>query len=116
RLHDEYGVEYDALTQGAGEVNGLGALLLAYFADTAQAPGATWMTAVDPHSTFGTEVAGWSQDIIWGTNVLRGPGVIGVNQPAWAQDIVWGTGDVSSVLWGSLDENDILWGSADLYD
>ena len=28
RLHDDSGVEYDSLTQGAGEVNGLGALVL----------------------------------------------------------------------------------------
>src|SRR6266581_4011865 len=38
-LHDEYGVPYDALTQGAGEVNGLGALTLAYCTDTSKPAG-----------------------------------------------------------------------------
>jgi serine protease AprX len=113
RLRDEFGVEYDALTQGAGEVNGLGALSLAYYTDTSKPVGSTWIgSPIDPHTTFGGEVTAWGQNIVWGTNILSGVDVISVNQQAWAQNIVWGTGDDDNIVWGTLDEDDnIVWGT-----
>ena len=47
-------------------------------------------TAVDPQTTFGTELATWSQNIVWGTNIVRGTDLIAINQQAWAQNIVSG--------------------------
>lgn len=114
RLRDEYGVEYDSLTQGAGEVNGIGALLLAYYADTSQPVGSKWITTpIDPNTLYGTENVPWVQDIIWGTNVVSGSALIDVNQQAWAQNVVWGTGDEDNIIWGTNDENDnIVWGTS----
>src|SRR5205823_5385401 len=80
-----------SLTQGAGEVNGYGALMLAYSANTSAAVGSPWISSpIDPHTTFGGEVTAWSQNVIWGTNILSGSGILRVNQQAWAQNIVWG--------------------------
>ena len=50
-LRDANGAPYDALTQGSGEVNGVGAVTLAYFADTTKAPGTYWLTAGVSEST-----------------------------------------------------------------
>ena len=95
-LQDADGVRYDALTQGAGEVDGLGAIALAYLADTAQLPGTAWMTAFRPTTQFGTDVETWSQQIIWGTRVVSGPSLIDVNQPAWQSTVVWGAGELTT--------------------
>ena len=112
RLHDEYGVEYDSLTQGAGEVNGLGALTLAYTIDTSKPIGSTWLTApIDPHTSFGTESVAWAQDVIWGTNVLSGADVMSVNQAAWAQNVAWGAGDNDNPLLGLAESNNVVWGT-----
>ncbi|PYR11500.1 MAG: hypothetical protein DMG00_10300 [Acidobacteria bacterium] len=112
RLKDEYGVEYDALTQGAGEVNGLGALVLAYVVDTSKPIGSNWLTAaIDPHTVFGAENVAWAQDVIWGTNVLSGTDVMSVNQAAWAQNILWGTGDNDNPIWGSAEDDNVVWGT-----
>src|SRR5439155_4032036 len=116
KLHDANGVVYDALTQGAGEVNGEGALWLAYVIDTSQPVGAQWLTSpVPPSTTFGgTETVAWNQSIIWGTNVATGEALINVNQAAWAQNLVWGDGDVDNNLaCGALDEDDnLVWGGS----
>ena len=112
RLHDEYGGEYDSLTQGAGEVNGLGALTLAYLVDTSKPVGSTWLeTAVDPHTTFGAESVAWAQNVVWGTNVLSGADVMSVNQAAWAQNVLWGTGDNDNPIWGAAEDNNVVWGT-----
>jgi serine protease AprX len=113
RLRDEYGVEYDALTQGAGEVNGIGALTLAFLIDTSKPIGATWLEApVDPHSTFGTETVSWAQDVVWGTNVLSGADVMSVNQAAWDANVLWGTGDSDNPIWGAADDQNVVWGTS----
>jgi serine protease AprX len=111
-LHDDYGVPYDALTQGAGEINGFGALLLAYSTDTSKPVGSLWATTfLDPHTLYGTENVAWAQDIIWGTHVLTGLDVLTVNQQAWAQNIVWGTGDNKNLAWAASAGDNIVWGS-----
>jgi serine protease AprX len=118
RLHDDSGVEYDSLTQGAGEVNGLGALLLAYSTDTTKPIGSTWVsTTFDPHTTFGTELVTWGQKVFWGTHIASGAAIITVRQQAWDPNVVWGSGDGDNVVWGSMDENDnVVWGSNDMLD
>src|SRR5207249_10982834 len=89
KLRDGNGLVYDALTQGAGEVNGEGALYLAYFTDTSQAVGSQWLTyPIVPSTVFGgTEKVAWNQSIIWGTTVASGAALMDVNQAAWAQNI-----------------------------
>ena len=111
-LRDDSGARYDALTQGAGEVNGLGALTLAYVTDTSRPVGSLWSTTAVPYTTtYGTDNVAWAQQIIWGTNVLSGIDVMTVNQQAWAQNVMWGTGDNDNPLWAESDGDNIVWGS-----
>jgi serine protease AprX len=118
RLHDDSGFEYDSLTQGAGEVNGIGALILAYLADTRQPVGSSWITTpVDPHTTYGTHVETWAQQVIWGSRVASGTGIMTVRQAAWDFNVVWGSGVDDNVVWGSVDGNDnVVWGSNTMLD
>ena len=111
-LRDANGTRYDALTQGAGEVNGVGALMLAYLADTAQPIGATWMGAVPPYTEFGDTKETWSQEIVWGTALVTGTGLIEVNQAAWRTAVVWGAGEFDNIVWGTAEAGEnIVWGT-----
>ena len=107
------GVPYDALTQGSGEVNGAGALQLAYSADTTRHTGTFWLTnAWPPVTEFGGVDQPWAQTIVWGTRIVRGSSIVEVNQAAWAANIVWGTGEMSNIVWGTVSEADnIVWGT-----
>jgi serine protease AprX len=114
-LRDAAGVKYDPLTQGTGEVDGLGAMLLAYSADTSQLTGAAWMPAMTPTTQFGAEQQTWAQNIVWGTVSISGTGLIEVNQPAWAAAITWGAGELHNIVWGTADEGEqenIVWGTS----
>jgi len=117
-LKDASGVKYDALTQGAGEVDGLGAIALAYSADTAQLPGTPWMTAFPASTQFGSELDTWSQQIIWGTRVVTGSSVVDLNQLAWSANTVWGAGELDNIVWGtmSLESDNIVWGTSAVLD
>jgi len=114
-IADDSGVRYDALTQGTGLVNGLGAISLAYYADTRRAAGNFWLTTtVPPVSNFGGADAAWSESMIWGTRLVSGSSIVELNQSAWADNIVWGTGEMDNIVWGTLSENsdNIVWGTA----
>jgi hypothetical protein len=113
-LRDAAGTKYDALTQGAGEVDGLGAMLLAYYADTSALPGTVWMTPLTPQTQFGTDIQTWSQNIVWGTRAVTGTGLIEVNQTAWAQSVTWGSGELDNIVWGTADAegDNIVWGTS----
>jgi serine protease AprX len=113
-LRDALGVNYDALTQGSGEVNGYGALALAGAADTTQRAGSFWMSVQWPTETvFGGVTEQWSETLIWGTRLLRGSSLVDVNQGAWAKNIVWGTGELDNIVWGTFSRGDdnIVWGT-----
>jgi serine protease AprX len=105
---------YDALTQGAGFLNALGAVRLAKFYATAQ-----------PGQEVPAEEM-WGKRIIWGNHLLSG-GVLdpsanafglavqwGVAKTNGDDNIVWGTmcGDAScdNIVWGTNDDN-IVWGT-----
>jgi len=113
-LRDANGRKYDALTQGAGEVDGLGAIALAYMADTTQLPGTAWIGAIPPTTQFGSDVENWSQQIIWGTRVVSGPSLIDVNQLAWSTSVVWGAGELDNIVWGTMSQesDNIVWGTS----
>jgi serine protease AprX len=114
KLRDENGVVYNELVQGAGEVNGLGAITLAYFADATKNAGSYWLTApVAPSTTFGGVEEAWSQSVIWGTRLVTGSSIIDLNQAAWANNIVWGTGEMDNIVWGTVadDSDNIVWGT-----
>jgi serine protease AprX len=109
------GTYYNALTQGAGSLNG-GAVALARAINPAATLGSEWLTAnVTPSSTIGGQTYVWAQRMIWGNHIARGTGVITEQRPAWALDIVWGDGleDDDNIVWGNLNDDDnIVWGNA----
>jgi subtilisin family serine protease len=116
-LRSADGVAYDALTQGAGLVNGLGAVTLASAADTAKPVGTNWISAaVEPSTTFDGVVEPWSGVVVWGTRLLRGSSLVELNQPAWDENIVWGTGELDNMRWAAFSQNadgdeNIVWGT-----
>lgn len=101
---------YDALTQGAGFLNALGAVQLAKFFNTA--------VAGDKYPSNKS----WSKQIVWGTHRLSG-GVIRADANAWALNVVWGSAsdaDGDNIVWGSRCDSaecdNIVWGSVDFDD
>jgi serine protease AprX len=105
---------YDALTEGAGFLNALGAVRLALFYATAQ-----------PGQSFPVQSM-WSKRIIWGNRVLTG-GVLLPTKNAWSlattwgvaktdsgDNIVWGTeGNGDNIVWGTDGGDNIVWGTRD---
>jgi serine protease AprX len=111
-LHDSAGVTYNALQQGAGLVNGHGAMALAYYIDTTKVAGSYWMTTdTPPFTTFGGVDEPWSKTVFWGTRALRGSSVVDLRQVAWEDNIVWGTGEITNIVWGTFSEDNIVWGT-----
>jgi len=96
---------YNALRQGAGFVNSLGAVQLARFYATAKSNSKLAMDA------------SWSRQLIWGNHRISG-GFINPSSNAWALNVVWGsaktlvdTGD--NIVWGNADGGDnIVWGNS----
>ncbi|HYM23824.1 MAG TPA: S8 family serine peptidase [Vicinamibacterales bacterium] len=100
---------YDALREGAGFVNTLGAVRLAkFYADNRRG-------AYMPVQKV------WSKQVIWGNHRLSG-GYINPLANAWANSTVWGTAktlvtDGDNIVWGtSLDADNIVWGTSDEND
>jgi serine protease AprX len=108
---------YNALVQGAGFLNTLGAVRLARFFATAQ-PGQPY-----PLQSI------WSKHIIWGNHQLDG-GVLLPTANAWnvgttwgaartvsGDNIVWGTSLSDNIVWGTSGADDnIVWGTSDADD
>jgi len=97
---------YDALTQGAGFLNTLGAVRLAAFYATAQ-PGARV-----PTQTI------WSRHIIWGNHLISG-GIMIPSKNAWSPSVMWGSATTlganggANIVWGTASGGDnIIWGTA----
>jgi serine protease AprX len=117
------GAQYDLLTQGAGEINGDGALQLARAIDTTVPVGESWanLAALHPYvsTVFGHTAGCWFENIVWGSYVVMGD-VLGYHTAAW-YNIVWGSaflrGD-DNIVWGSSfswDGDNIVWGSSILW-
>jgi len=96
---------YNALEQGAGFLNALGAVRLAKF----YASGLPGTQA--PFSPA------WSRHIFWGNHRLTG-GIMRPAANAWKNGVRWGSLKTSSaaddnIVWGTDDSNDnIVWGTA----
>jgi serine protease AprX len=85
---------YDALTQGAGFLNALGAIQLAQFFS---APSVSQY----PSGAPGWE---WSGQLIWGTHRIQG-GYLTPDANAWSPDAAWGaptTGAGNNIVWGVI--------------
>jgi len=99
---------YNALEQGAGFLNALGAVRLAKFYATHHVGDKLPVQPV------------WSRQLIWGNHVLQG-GYLNPRGNAWAPTVVWGsaktlgdTGD--NIVWGTECAggcDNIVWGTAD---
>ena len=94
---------YDALTQGAGFLNAVGAVRLARFFATAE-----------PGDDYPTQSM-WSRQIIWGNHRLSG-GALVPSANAWSLRTTWGvasTADGDNIVWGTVADGDnIVWGTA----
>jgi serine protease AprX len=116
-LHDATGANYNALTQGTGEVDGYAAMILAASVDTSKAVGTAWLPSLPATTQFGTETDTWAQNIVWGTVDVTGSGLMVVNQSAWAQSVTWGSGELNNIVWGTAadgDQDNIVWGTSAL--
>ncbi len=110
--------EYDgfnALTQGAGFVNTVGAVRLANFYAHAQVGQPVPVQSM------------WSKHIIWGNHLLKGGLIVpaanafelgtnwGAATDGGGDNIVWGTlcGDgCDNIVWGTWSDDNIVWGTA----
>ena len=97
---------YNALEQGAGFLNALGAVRLSKFYATAKAGSKV------PYSPA------WSRHIFWGNHRLTG-GIMAPKANAWKKGVQWGalktvaTAASDNIIWGTDDSNDnIIWGTA----
>ncbi len=107
---------YNALTEGAGFLNSLGAVRLAKFYKTAKAGDRVPVQKV------------WSKHVIWGNHLIS-HGIMVPSKNAWGLNIVWGTaktlgsegdniiwgtgGDGDNIIWGTGDGDNIIWGTGD---
>ena len=86
----------DYLTQGAGEINAMGAIALASAIDTSKPVGSWWLArGVTPSTVIGGQTAVWTQNIIWGETVYGGD-VVYQNNIVWGDNIIWG----ENIVWG----------------
>ncbi len=117
------GEPYDPLTQGAGEVNGAGAVALANAItvpdsdadDFAITP--WYVDAVTQATTFDKTSYAWSQNIVWGNYFVTAPlAQLFANGAPYDGNIVWGTlgrGETDNIVWGTFtrDGDNIVWGN-----
>jgi serine protease AprX len=103
--------DLNALTQGAGFLNTMGAVRLSRFYATAQ-----------PGDAVPTQ-AMWSKHLIWGNHQIHGglpvPSAnafaLGTNWGAAQADddnIVWGTFGDDNIVWGTNGDDNIVWGTS----
>src|SRR3984885_13465834 len=97
---------YDALTQGAGFLNSLGAVRLAAVYPTAQ-----------PRARLPPQTI-WSRHIIWGNHLISG-GIMIPSKNAWSLAVMWGSATTlganggANIVWGTASGGDnINWGTA----
>ncbi|MGB2717049.1 MAG: S8 family serine peptidase [Vicinamibacterales bacterium] len=113
------GQSYEPLAQGAGQVNGRGAISLAYAVNTEIPVGHPWLrTHVRPSSVIAGDELAWSETLVWRDSTIRGSDALTIHSEFWDDNIVWGTGcdtdDAQCVatVWGAAaDVNNIVWGT-----
>jgi len=112
-MTDAAGAPYDTLTQGAGALNGGGAIALAQTIDPRAAAGSYWLTSSVTETTpVDGQVIAWGRNIVWGDNIIWGDALY-TNRSAWSPNIVWGDDTVwSESLAGMTGATEIVWGAA----
>ena len=102
----------DPLTQGAGGLNGDGAVTLASSLDSTTAVGQWWLASgVSETSTIDGSTHIWSQRLVWGDRLMWGNEVY-THEEAWGLPIVWGDRLVwgDRIIWGHADDS-VVWGN-----
>jgi serine protease AprX len=114
-VRNDLGIEYDRLREGAGGLNGHGAIELTRRMDTRSATGSFWLSATpSPWSTIGGQTLPWQEGVIWGNAVIWGS-TVAMNHAAWDEAVIWGSNE--AVIWGSnngREDSAVIWGSSDL--
>jgi len=126
-VRNDLGIEYDPLREGAGALNGAGAVALAKAVDTTARTGSYWLQPQpSPWTAIGGENVSWGQAVIWGNAVIWGSGTMPMSQTAWGNAVIWGSGtnwsNANAVIWGSnvvWDDpqtwgNAVIWGSGSI--
>src|SRR5207237_6761955 len=114
---------YDALTQGAGELNAQGAVALASAIDPSVRSGEWWLRNSVPTQTVVAAVPlAWTRNIIWGNNIVWGD-LLFQNSGAWSIAVEWGDStfhwsdvarvEPTNVVWGDITlwASNIVWGN-----
>ena len=115
---DEDGSRFDALSQGAGQIQVTGSIALARAINTQAPVGTPWLsTAVTPSTIIGNHSYAWSQSIIWGARRVVGETLMSEQRPAWGLNIIWGEGlgdEDDNIVWGNNfgDDDNIVWGNS----
>lgn len=103
-----FGVEQSPLRQGAGALNGEGAIAVASRMDTSLPEGSPWTSPLpSPWTRIGGETLLWKQAVIWGTAVIWGS-TVDLNYGEWGTAVIWGSSNAwgrRAVIWGS----DAVW-------
>ena len=101
------GQPFEPLAQGAGQVNGDGAIALALGIDA------------HPFSVIAGDTLAWSRALVWKDSVITGSDALAAHSQLWDDNIVWGTGcdtDAAECLasvWGAAAQADnIVWGTS----
>jgi hypothetical protein len=105
--------EADSLAQGTGEVNAIGAVQLAEAINPRAGLNQRWAGFFAPETFIGGSVEPWSQEVIWGSELISNSSVI-TTHSAIFDNIVWGTlrQDLDNIVWGTLaDFDNIVWGT-----
>jgi serine protease AprX len=86
------------LEQGAGSINGSGAIKLARAVNPSSPAGMMWLQeGVEMFEPIGDATEIWGQHIVWGDHVVWGDTAL-YSSDAWASHVVWGDSD--HVVWG----------------
>ena len=107
----------DLLTQGAGQINAAGAILLSASIDTSKPMGAVWLKSVTAASVIGGRTYFWGKRLLYG-NTLRRGNPLHANNIVWGTNIVWGSyadRESENIVWGTssqTEDENIVWGTA----
>lgn len=107
----------DVLTQGAGALNGDGAVALASRIDSTAPLDHWWLTqGVTENSVISGESLQWSQRFIWGDRLVWGNEIYW-NREAWDQRTIWGDRLVwgDRLIWGNNDVDSVVWGDRPIW-
>ena len=106
----------DALTQGAGYLNVLGATRLAAMINPRAPAGAYWLrrgSAPGVNEDLNGETVQWGKRIIWGDRFITGDAAY-VHMARWDDNIVWGMDTLlDNIVWGNCADGceNIVWGN-----